>query len=287
LLLNLDQKNFCAEITVTVGIAGNLRSYDNATFAAYPPKSGFIINRRAFFLVRVNSDLNNPKGAGGVTDPDLYGGAGTVVFFSSVTLMKVEIKLLPPGGNGEPIRIWENQAPFDFVANGYPNYATDCKLETKFANGSSLPENMVAFSFNFTRAVAFALPKNGRISFTVVADVRANYNDVSKKRFVLATGEDASIQTVNTDVDDDGNGPTDTNVVTVIDTSTGSNGTNTGSNTGSTTTTTSSTTSTTGSTTGTTTTASTTSTASTASTGSDGAYTILASLIIVVIALLI
>jgi hypothetical protein len=265
----LKSENFCAEITVDVGIVGNIRSYDNATFDAYPPKNGFTVEKRAFYLVKVNSDLNTPKNLDQTPSADLYvvGGVGTVVAFSSVRVKQVTLKLLPSLSS---IRIFSNFLPVDFFAAGYPaDYKTDCKQVTAFENGTILPQNMIGFSFLFSREIATAnnLVKNGKVSFIVIADIRANYADsTNKKRMMLATnGEDGNSFSGTFEVNDDG-----------ADT------------TGSTTTTTTGGSTTGGSTTGVTTTTTTSGGSSSgAATSTSNAFTFFASIIMIVVALLI
>jgi fibro-slime domain-containing protein len=198
----LRSENFCAAITVDVGISGNMKSYEDDSFESKPSKKGFIVNKRGYFLVKVNSDINSPS------DPDGYdpNGNGTVVKISKVDIITVTVMLLP---SGDPIRIYANRQPVDFVGSGLTDYKTDCKLE-QGSNGT-LQENQVAFSFLLSRELAFTLNKGGKISFQVVADCEVTYQQNStKKRMVLASGVDSNSFTGEVDVNDDGNGPTDT-----------------------------------------------------------------------------
>lgn len=128
---------------------------------------------------------------------------------------------------------------------------------------------MIGFSFLFSREIATAnnLVKNGKVSFIVIADIRANYADsTNKKRMMLATnGEDGNSFSGTFEVNDDG-----------ADT------------TGSTTTTTTGGSTTGGSTTGVTTTTTTSGGSSSgAATSTSNAFTFFASIIMIVVALLI
>jgi len=217
----LRSENFCAAVSIDVGITGNMRAYEDIHFDEKPVLKGVLVNRRAYFLVKVNSDLNLPKGGGGITDPDLYmpGGIGTVVEFAKVDLLRVTIMLLP---TGDPLRIWEDKQPVDFLASGLIDYKTDVKLELKRSNGTDLKENEVGFSFILSRELAFTLPKNGKIAFNIVADVEVAYQQGTKKRFALAAEFDQTSFNQNVDVSDDGNGPIDTTLQTQSTTQHGS-----------------------------------------------------------------
>jgi len=199
----LKSENFCATVLVDVGISGNMRSYEDADFDAKPLKKGYLVNKRGFFLVKVNSDINDPS------DPDGYdpNGNGTVVKISKVDLLTVTIMLKP---SGDPIRIWAEKQPVDFLGGGLIDYKTDCKLEPNRLNGTALQENQVGFSFLLSRELAFTLSKGGKISFQVVADCQITYQQSSKKRFILAAGVDSNSFSDTFDVDDDGTGPSDT-----------------------------------------------------------------------------
>jgi len=210
----LTSENFCAAITVDVGVVGNIRSYNDSTFDTLPSQTAFIVNRLGYFLVKLNSDLNTPKDSSGNASPDLYqiGGSGTVLTFASVTLYQVTVT--PSVGN--PVRIFDNGTAVVFAAGTDPS--TNCVAISKYSNGTSLPVNEVGFSFNFSRTLASSLTKNGQTSFTVTAEVIGNYaNANGKKRGIeTSTGADSSSYTTTSTLNDDGTGPTatGTNVVT-------------------------------------------------------------------------
>jgi hypothetical protein len=264
----LTSENFCAEITVDVGIVGNIRSYDNQTFDSFPSKPSFIIGRRLYFLVKVNSDLNEPK-TNGQPDPDLYTatGSGIVVTFGKVDLVTVTIKF----SNGTLQRIWEKKRALvtaDFVSRGQADFKTLCQEHKTKSPGPALVGNSVGFSFVFTKELA-SISRSQKITVSIQAEVQATYNNLSKKR-QGTSGDDTNVYSVNSEID--GNDGTDTTSPTT-------------STTGPTTSTTGPTTSTTGpTTTSTTTTPSTTSTPT--STESSNAVALFASLMMILIALI-
>jgi hypothetical protein len=199
----LQSENFCAEVTVDVGISGNIRSYENQSFAVV--KTSYIVNRRVFYLIKINSDLNVPNTPDGY-DPNL---STTVVKFSKVDLVNVDIRY----SNGTLLRIWDNYAAVNWTATSQGiDYGTLCQTHTdKLApNAGPLLSNSIGFSFIFTRTVA-AVPKNGKLTFTVAATVQGTYTNLQKKRFTLATdGKDKTSFNLDSDVTDDTTVPTDT-----------------------------------------------------------------------------
>jgi len=53
---DLESENFCAEITIDIGLYGNIISYQDSSFSV--EETSFIIEREICFLVSVNSDSN-------------------------------------------------------------------------------------------------------------------------------------------------------------------------------------------------------------------------------------
>jgi len=212
---SLQSENFCAEVSVDVGILGNVRSYENTTLDGSPAKNSFIVGRRVYYLVKVNSDINVPS------DPDQYNptATGTVMTFASVQVVNVKIK--PQDVTLQPVIIFQNGSAVNFTALGQTDYGTLCQTQTtKNINGVDTPlqGNQIALSFIFTRAIAYNLAQNSQVSYTVVIDVQVTYTNATKKRFSLqTTGTDSgeSFETDN-DVVDNGSGPTDTNVQTAF-----------------------------------------------------------------------
>jgi len=197
----LQSENFCAEVTVDVGISGNIRSYENQSFAVV--KTSYIVNRRVFYLIKINSDLNVPNTPDGY-DPTL---STTVVKFSKLDLVSADIKY----NASFSIRVWDNYAATNWATTSQGiDYGTLCQVHTDrlAPNAGPLLTNSIGFSFIFTRTVA-AVPKNGKLTFTVAAIVQGTYTNLSKKRFALGTdGSDKSSFALDSDVTED---TTDTN----------------------------------------------------------------------------
>jgi len=214
----LQSENFCATMTVDVGIVGNIRSYVNQSFDAYPPSTAFIVGRSAYYLIKVNSDLNDPKDANGNPDPDLYqaSGSGTVVTFATVSLINVAISF----SNGTLVRVWENGAPVNWASHGFGNYGTNAAVYYVDANNNPLVGNEVGFSFVVVRAL-IPVPKDAEISITIVADVQVTYSNTQKKRFGLTTaGADNNTYSLSSTVADSANATTDTATATTSATTT-------------------------------------------------------------------
>jgi len=204
----LKSENFCATLTIDVGLVGNLRSYENDTFGDV--RTAFIVGRKGYFLVKVNSELNTPKNSSNGADADLYvvGGLGTVVTFSKITLVTVTVRTT----TGTPVRLYENKAPAVFEASKDLN--TSCGAVTKYLNGNNLPENQVGFQFTFTRKLASTLLRNQKVDFVISAEVQVTYSNTgAKKRFnmeaLATTGEDNGDFTGVSTLDDNGEGPTE------------------------------------------------------------------------------
>jgi len=211
----LKSENFCATISVDIGIIGTISSHENQSFIG--SKSSFVIGRRVYYLVKVNSDLNGPKDSSGKVIVDQYdpNNSQTIIKFTRTELVKVDIK----HSNGTIVRIWQRGAT--------NNAGSDCKNHTTKENPTStLLLNSVGFSFVMTRDIA-SPPKNGKITVRIVAEVQVSYPS-SKKR---ADNEEANTYETNSDIDDDGTGPTETTGSTTGSTTAGTTGSTTGGNT--------------------------------------------------------
>jgi hypothetical protein len=246
----LKSENFCATISVDVGIIGKISSHENQTFVG--SKSSFIVGRRVYYLVKVNSDLNDPK------DPDSYDPTNpqkTIIQFTKTELVTVDLVL----HNKTIVRLWK-RGPLDVWGALCESY------NTKTPGNVALLKNSVGFSFVMTRDLANP-PKNGKLVLKVVATVQVSY-PTAKKRADAA--EDNTYETP-VDIDDDG--------TSTVDNTTGS--TTSGTTSGSTTSGSTTSGSTTGSTTGPTTGSSTG-----ATTDKSNSFGLIASLIMLIVALI-
>jgi len=126
--------------------------------------------------------------------------------FQKVEVVHVTIKR---NNTLEPVRIYRNRAAVNFAAEGMTDFKTDCQIHT-----AGLQENQIGFSFNFSRILTSNLQRNNKVVYTVVVDVQVTYQNQTKKRFSLQTdGNDPQTYESSTEVTDDGAGATDTNTV--------------------------------------------------------------------------
>jgi hypothetical protein len=190
---SLTSENFCAEVSVDVGLVGNVVSYSDSAYSNL--KSAFIVGRTAYFLVSVNSELNNK----GVLP---YVASSAIVTFSSTALVSVTVTPKPAGTL--IYRLFENGATANFTSTSYGDLKTNCV---------SLPApgpNQVGFSFVFSSELSSGLTKNGQQTFTVSATVKVTYsNSAGKKRGVLAQ-DGTNDNTYSADFTPDVSGNTDT-----------------------------------------------------------------------------
>jgi len=178
---SLQSENFCAEVGVEVSLRGTLTSYEDQALTI--TRTAFIVGRVAYFLVKVNTELN------GVGD---YNDATAVVKFGTANLKLVTVTIRQVN-TSLVNRIFEKGA----IANP----------DTLNAGCKEIPKTVatVAFSFNFSSEVAKTLVQNSRQSFTVGAEVQVSYVQ-SKKRGLLqeAVPKDGEKATYATDSDVEG-----------------------------------------------------------------------------------
>jgi hypothetical protein len=190
----LKSENFCATITVDIGIIGKITTHENQTFTGI--RLNFIVNRRVYFLVKVNSDLNEPKDSSGKVDIEAYdpNNVKTIIKFSRTELVTVSVKFT----NGTVVRLWRRGA--------LDAWGTLCQNHTVATTNpqKTLLLNSVGFSFIVTKAIANP-PKNGKVTFTVLAEVQVTYPSTKKR----ADADDTSSYSTDTGIDAD---PTDTDV---------------------------------------------------------------------------
>jgi len=157
----LTSENFCAEVGVEVGLIGSLASFDDA--ALTNPKTAFIVGRTAYFLVKVNSELNT-KGGDYDSDPNPQ-----VKFAGNLKLQTVTVR---QKDTTNIFRIFQNGNK----VSSSDDYGTNCIEIPKTAS-------TVAFSFVFASNLTSNLAQNSKLSFTIGAEVKVTY--ASKKRGLL------------------------------------------------------------------------------------------------------
>jgi hypothetical protein len=204
---SLTSENFCAEITVDVGLVGVVASYSDAAYSN--AKSAFIVGRTAYFLVSVNSELNNNGALP-------YVPSSAVVTFSSTSLVTVTVTPKPAGTL--IYRLFENGVTANFANTSYGDLKTNCVALP--GNGV----NQVGFSFVFSTELAKNLTQNGAQTFTVAATVKVTYANSAGKKRGAQVQAGTNDQTYSADFTPD--------TTSTSDTSSGSSNTVSSSNTG-------------------------------------------------------
>jgi hypothetical protein len=154
----LRSENFCAEISVEVGLTGSRTSFEDAAFAV--ARTAFIRGRRAYFLVKVASEL-------------------TTVSLGNVQLVTVSVR---PDGSS-PVRLVENKVVASFDASSDP------QAQAQIHNSTA---GQVGFSFVFSDKLTALLQASSKQEFTIGAEVQVTYAQ-TKKRFnleILADGNE-------------------------------------------------------------------------------------------------
>jgi len=190
----LRSEDFCAEIGVDVGIFGYLMCFIDTYYKDH--RDIFIVGQKAYFLVKINSDLN-PRKCSCNSDADIYDESKALIKFSSVTLVTVSVRF---ESTGKVIRLWE-EGKISLEDSG-----TGIKLETTSGDGTSFSKNQVAFSFTFTQKLFSSLKQQGKEKVTISAEVEVHYSDQSKKRMtydILADSTDKNTFDVSPEVRDD------------------------------------------------------------------------------------
>jgi len=172
---SLVSENFCAQITIDIGLYGSIKVYSGADFTTI--QSSFIQNRTAYFLVTVSSDQNQ----------NLPANSTANILFSSVTLETVTLRIM--GSSNNILRLFQNGSAAD---NTY-----DSNIQ---AIQRSLG-NEIGFSFMFSDSLVSALNATIKTQITVGAEVLVVYNNggSSTKRGLMAGGgqEKTSFATTN------------------------------------------------------------------------------------------
>jgi fibro-slime domain-containing protein len=183
----LQSEDFCAEITVEVGLTGTLLSYNDATFTT--ERTAFVVGQTSFYLVSVNSELN--KG----TDESKW-----TVKFSRTTLVKVTVRKTT---DTVGTYIFNNEKP-----TVYAGTTEEPDLKTNCASLDGKATSKVGFSFVLSKELASSLQQNSKLTFVVGATVRVDY--AQGKRGIMADGAESSTYSANVDATPDTTGGTGT-----------------------------------------------------------------------------
>jgi len=170
---SLVSENFCAEITIDIGLYGTIKIYGDAGFTSR--RGAFISGTINYFLLELNSDSNASP----------YNPSNAAYLLSKTILQTVTIRM----GEDCIIRLFENGTVAD---NDYGSGITEI----------SRPEgNIIAFSFNFTDSLMDQLNCSSS-NVTLGADVQVNYATTtggsSTKRWMLAAQSGQEKTTLST-----------------------------------------------------------------------------------------
>jgi hypothetical protein len=154
---SLQSENFCAEISVEVGLTGSIGVFEDAGYTK--PRTAFIVGTRAYFLVKVESELNTPS--------------KQIIQFSNTELVTVMVR---KEGEKIPIRLIEKKLTVVFS-----DPDTDPKADIKVDD--IVDGKQVGFNFVFSKSLSSLLKANSKTSFTVGAEVQVTYVNQQKRRF--------------------------------------------------------------------------------------------------------
>jgi hypothetical protein len=180
---SLISENFCAEVTVEVGLTGTLAVFEDKDYIK--PRTAYIVGTRAYFLVRVESDLNK------VGSPD-------VVQFSDTKLVTVSVRR---EGEKIPIRLIEKTKVVIFLD-------VDTDPKAAIAIDDRTDGKQVGFNFVFSKELSSLLKANSKTTFTIAAEVQVTYVNSQKKRFaneVLAEESEADTYAGTAEIEDPDN----------------------------------------------------------------------------------
>jgi len=119
---SLISENFCAEVTVEVGLTGSVGVFEDAGYSK--TRTAFIVGARAYFLVKVESELNTPS-------------KPNTIAFSNTELVTVTVR---KEGEKTPIRLIEKKKVVVFAADEDPK--ADIKVDDR-SDGKEVGFNFV------------------------------------------------------------------------------------------------------------------------------------------------
>jgi len=164
----LTSENFCAQISIDIGIIGNIKSYSDSTFLTQ--QTSFELGQKACYLITVNSDSN----------PSPYNPKTASIILSSTQLTLVTIRV----GNSI-VRIYSSTNS----SNG---------LDTNLQTIKQSQGNLVGFCFTYSETLINNLNLTGTVTVNIGTEIAVNYQDGTStnsngsKRVVLESGQDTS-----------------------------------------------------------------------------------------------
>jgi len=176
---DLISENFCAEISVDIGLVGTIEIYEDSSFQNV--KKSFIAGRRAYLLITLNSDVN----------PSPYSESTAAIKLTNCKLYGVTLRSSGSSNGTSILKIYQNGSLS----------SDDSDFETQLQEIDRSQGNMVGFSFVFSSKLVSELGSTSSSSkLTIGAEVQVSYTQGTKKRDVLATsGTDRS--TLSTDAE--------------------------------------------------------------------------------------
>jgi hypothetical protein len=169
----LTSENFCAIVSVEIGLAATISLFED--LECLKPRNLFMIGQRGYFIILVSSDMNTEK---------------ETILFSKITIVTITIR-------GEkvnvPTCICEDGKPTIFSDEFNPN------VQLEIHEGTN---REVKFSFDFTQTLTRRVLKpSGKKSFTVGIELDVHYINNAKKRYAFEVlAEDSEQATFSKEV---------------------------------------------------------------------------------------
>jgi len=170
----LESEDFCAEITIDIGLYGSIISYQDSTFTI--EETSFIVNREICFLVTVNSDSN--------TSP--YSPATCNILLSETILYSVTVRV--------------DMTIIQLYANGsLLSNSLDTNLKIISVNAG----NEVGFCYILSQELITGLNCTGVADIVTGVTVQVSYSDNSGsgKRQASPSGTDSASMSTSSSVD--------------------------------------------------------------------------------------
>jgi len=170
---NLVSENFCAEISIDIGLYGSIQVYEDIKFTVL--RSSFILGTRACFLVTVNSDSN----------PSPYSDTTASIKLLSSQLYTVTVRV----GDNSIIKLWDLGA---VLSNSY---------NTQISQISLSDVNKVGFCYYFSKELILGLNCTGSVDVITGAQIQVNYNDGTNAKRQTSNGSDKTSLSASNNLD--------------------------------------------------------------------------------------
>eukprot|EP01130_Rhizamoeba_saxonica_P009281 TRINITY_DN376_c0_g1_i10.p1 TRINITY_DN376_c0_g1~~TRINITY_DN376_c0_g1_i10.p1 ORF type:complete len:955 (-),score=262.83 TRINITY_DN376_c0_g1_i10:452-3289(-) len=158
IVYTLQSENFCAEVTVEVGITGVMASFEEDLTTE---KTSWVEGDRVYFVVEVSSELE---------------GDEALTVFSATTL--VSVLVTPEGGDSFLIVNDGEVVPVSDLADDTDFDVVDLQIEVEIDNLDDV-EDQTSFSFILSPALVDLLNANSQLELNVAAVVEVTYSEPS------------------------------------------------------------------------------------------------------------